>query len=1262
MLRVSRIVLAALTTFVVLGHSAFAAIPVLERQMLVDLYTQSNGSVWTVNTGWNGAAGTECTWYGVTCDAGQNHVTGIVLPLNNMTGAINPMINLLPALTKFEVQLNQIAGTIPSLSGLVALERFDVSGNLLVGSIPSLTGLTALRRFWVASNKLTGSFPDLSGLSALETFSVSDNKLTGNLPSLSGLAALQSLRLYNNQLSGSLPSFAGLLSLRSIVADSNLFTGSIPALTGLTGLEEIQLSFNKLSGSIPSLSGLSALKGIYLSDNQLTGSIPPLAGLNALTSLLLRNNKLTGNIPALSGLAGLVTLTLDNNQLSGSIPALSDAPALGYFSVENNQLSGVLPDISGLPALQGFRVKSNQLNGAVPTLPVPNNLGAGSSSLCPNYLTVSANAGWDAATGSTPWSTQCQLITVTPSAAVHGSISPGSAQFYTLSSRAMFTVTPDAGYLASMSGTCGGTLVGTTFTSAPLTGNCTVVATFYPVGTLRPGAPSITSMSAGNASIAVAFVPPTTDGGSPIVNYTATCQGMFVAQATTLTATGTTSPLLVTGLVNGVQHRCKVSARNVAGSSESGYAIAGTPLTAPLPGPAVNVQAVPEDAAITLSFLPPDSTGLPITSYVATCEQSDASVTPSQVVSRSVNGASSPLTVNALTNLVPANCFVQPQNANGFALRAFAQVVTLAPKPAGVPSQLIFFGLSVPTLGNATLAFSPPLLDGGSPILDYQITSNLVGASAGPASTFTGDTTTLNLGTTGTFLISVSARNANGLSAPSTLQLNAATLTGSAAPVSAPTNLLGVPGNGSVTLSFTPPVNALALGVTSYTATCVSDIPRYTGAFVTSTTQNSTSGAASPLVVTGLTGDVNRCKVTNVGGTGGGAATAIVSVSAVGPKVLPDKPVVTAVTAGNGSVTVTFVQPPATGVSGVSDYQLRCFTPATASGPSFADGAISSTSTVRSTSTSLTMSGLTNGRTYGCQVRATNVVIDSTVSIAAPGDFASITATPAAQGGSAAGGTVFNGLTATGSGQSTLALPASCATCVIAKAKLVAVTGAPDSPSAPPPIGTVFPHGIVDFQVAGVSVGGTITVTLTYPQPLAAGSTFWKFGPRLGNLTPSWYQYPATFSGNTISYDLTDGGAGDGDLMADGKISDPAGLGAIAPPVLNVDDSTDAASKYDAATDGLLIVRYLLGLRGDALIQNARSATARRDAQQIADYLDSVLKLLDVDGDGSTRALTDGLLIVRRMMSLQGSALTSGANNSTKSAADIAAAIDALRP
>ena len=113
--------------------------------------------------------------------------------------------------------------------------------------------------------------------------------------------------------------------------------------------------------------------------------------------------------------------------------------------------------------------------------------------------------------------------------------------------------------------------------------------------------------------------------------------------------------------------------------------------------------------------------------------------------------------------------------------------------------------------------------------------------------------------------------------------------------------------------------------------------------------------------------------------------------------------------------------------------------------------------------------------------------------------------------------------------------------------------------------------------------------------------------------------------------------------------------------VLNADGSA-SPTKYAAATDGVLIMRYLLGFTGTTLTDGALGATATRDAAQIITYLDGVRARLDVDGDGNVFAFTDGVMILRRLLGLTGSAVTNGAKLGTLTDAQIEAAVDALRP
>ena len=97
------------------------------------------------------------------------------------------------------------------------------------------------------------------------------------------------------------------------------------------------------------------------------------------------------------------------------------------------------------------------------------------------------------------------------------------------------------------------------------------------------------------------------------------------------------------------------------------------------------------------------------------------------------------------------------------------------------------------------------------------------------------------------------------------------------------------------------------------------------------------------------------------------------------------------------------------------------------------------------------------------------------------------------------------------------------------------------------------------------------------------------------------------------------------------------------PAVLDIDGSV-SASKYDALTDGLLVIRYMLGLTGSSLTDGALGGTATRtDPVAIKTYLDGISAVLDIDGNGSTDAMTDGLLILRYLFGLRGSALIDGA-------------------
>jgi hypothetical protein len=95
-----------------------------------------------------------------------------------------------------------------------------------------------------------------------------------------------------------------------------------------------------------------------------------------------------------------------------------------------------------------------------------------------------------------------------------------------------------------------------------------------------------------------------------------------------------------------------------------------------------------------------------------------------------------------------------------------------------------------------------------------------------------------------------------------------------------------------------------------------------------------------------------------------------------------------------------------------------------------------------------------------------------------------------------------------------------------------------------------------------------------------------------------------------------------------------------AAPVLDVDGDGELV----ALSDGLLALRWLFGLRGQALISGAVDGDCTRcTAPEIEAHLQQHDEDLDVDGDGESEALTDGLLIQRWLFGFRGIALVNGA-------------------
>jgi YD repeat-containing protein len=88
----------------------------------------------------------------------------------------------------------------------------------------------------------------------------------------------------------------------------------------------------------------------------------------------------------------------------------------------------------------------------------------------------------------------------------------------------------------------------------------------------------------------------------------------------------------------------------------------------------------------------------------------------------------------------------------------------------------------------------------------------------------------------------------------------------------------------------------------------------------------------------------------------------------------------------------------------------------------------------------------------------------------------------------------------------------------------------------------------------------------------------------------------------------------------------------------------DGNGATDALSDGLLIVRHLSGMTGAGLTDAAISPDCSRcDTDEIAAYIDQIRAQLDVDANGKVEASTDGQILLRYLFGFTGGSLVSGA-------------------
>lgn len=300
-----------------------------------------------------------------------------------------------------------------------------------------------------------------------------------------------------------------------------------------------------------------------------------------------------------------------------------------------------------------------------------------------------------------------------------------------------------------------------------------------------PGPPTNVTGVRGNTQVTVQFLEPGNNGGAAITAYTTTSNpGGF-------TATGSSSPLVVTGLTNGTPYTFTVTATNAAGTSvASDASTSTTPATVPGAPTAVSAAAGNTQAVVPFSA-PASNGGSTIISYTVTSSPGGITKT----------GGSSPITVTGLTNAVAYTFTVVATNGIGNSAASSASN-SVTPVGGNVPAAPTNVS-AVPGNNQATISFTGSAF--GTPT-SYTVTSSPGGftaTGAGSPLTVTG----LTNGTNYTF--SVVGTNGFGNGNPGISNLITA-----GAPL-APVLTSTFPTVNDITVSFTQSANATP-SVTNY--------------------------------------------------------------------------------------------------------------------------------------------------------------------------------------------------------------------------------------------------------------------------------------------------------------------------------------------------------------------------------------------------------------------------------------------------------------
>ena len=234
----------------------------------------------------------------------------------------------------------------------------------------------------------------------------------------------------------------------------------------------------------------------------------------------------------------------------------------------------------------------------------------------------------------------------------------------------------DRGFaLDEIKSTCEGNNISNGFRVRATSDPCLLEASFSNVSQ-PPAAPTISSIEAGDG-FAYVNVSTSDDGGADITAISAEC----AFDSLVYSGESASSPVLISGLLNGRTYACSARATNVNGTSPASASVSTT-LAQTMPSRPIISSTDSGDGELTL-FVSESSQSTTVDSYKATCTDGTNTYTGTST--------SSPITVSGLTNDVAYTCKVTATNSVGTSSASAATApITPEETTTGLPVWLLY--------------------------------------------------------------------------------------------------------------------------------------------------------------------------------------------------------------------------------------------------------------------------------------------------------------------------------------------------------------------------------------------------------------------------------------------------------------------------------------------------------------------------------------------------------------------------------------------